>query len=146
MSDILPSRRRTPADFHCARKHRRREEEHGERWTGRGTRRERKRGENLYGRIIYRGGILRGVQPRGDEEKERRKEGKKERREWLIFGVRGPLLSLSLSLAGRAKECLAFDLYSLLKVEDAQTSSGTSRIVLAPSAKHARTRILSGTV
>lgn len=43
----------------------------------------------------------------------------------------------------RAKECLAFDLYSLLKVADAQTSSGTSRIVLAPSAKHARTRILS---
>jgi len=41
-------------------------------------------------------------------------------------------------LSRGAKECLAFDLYSLLKVADAQTSSGTSRIVLAPSTKHAR--------
>lgn len=49
-------------------------------------------------------------------------------------------------LSRGAKECLAFDLYSLLKVADAQTSSGTSRIVLAPSAKHAHTRILSGMI
>lgn len=64
--------------------------------------------------IIYRDGILRGVQPR----REGRKERKKERCEWLIFGVRGrPHLSCG------AKECLAFDLCSLLKVADAQTSS-----------------------
>lgn len=56
------------------------------------------------------------------------KEGERKRREWLIFGARG-----RSPLAG-AKECLAFDLYPVPEVADAQTSSGTSRIVLAPSA------------
>lgn len=41
----------------------------------------------------------------------------------------------------KAKECLAFDLYSALKVADAQTSPG--RIVLAPSAVHEDTFLLS---
>lgn len=83
--------------------------------------------------IIYRDGILRGVQPRraGVSEKESRRDAR------VAYFLERTLLPRG------AKECLAFDLYSLLKVADAQTSSGTSRIVLAPSAKHARTRILS---
>lgn len=75
------------------------------------------------------------LQIRREEEKERRKERKAR---VAYFWGKKTLLSCG------AKECLAFDLYSLLKVADAQTSSGTSRIVLAPSAKHTPTRILSG--
>lgn len=75
--------------------------------------------------IIYRDGILRGVQPRraGVREKESRRDAR------VAYFLERTLLPRG------AKECLAFDLYSLLKVADAQTSSGTSRIVLAPSAR-----------
>lgn len=53
--------------------------------------------------------------------------------EWLIFGARGRKRFFSFSREkGRAKECLAFDLCAVPEVADAQTSSGTSRIVLAP--------------
>lgn len=55
-----------------------------------------------------------------------RRERERERSKWLIFGRKTAILP-------RAKECLAFDLYRVLEViRDAQTSSGTSRIVLAP--------------
>lgn len=78
-------------------------------------------------KIIYRSGILRDVQPRREMERER--DRMKETHEWLIFGARGR------SPTSRGlKNVFAFDLYPVPEVADAQTSSGTSRIVLAPSA------------